>query len=210
MSARKHWAVELAVGLAVMMHLLLFLVMRPTGANALSGVAVPPETRYLAKTSDPLPAAGGNVRTLWSPVLFSLPSEMGFSRDLLNENLRTRLTFSQLVESERFLEVDPASHETGPQVLPQELMITAGAVSAPRLPQEPFQSLEKRPAARRVYVAPELKERLVGGVVLPPELNQDAAASSEVRADVSISKEGAPKEGAPTDSCYSPRIIISL
>lgn len=183
-------AIELAVCLAVMMHLLLFLAVRPTAGANLSNIARPPATCYLAKPSGKLPETGSDVRTLWSPVLFALPSGMGFSRDLLGENLRTRLTFSRPVEPERFLGIDPASGGTDPQVVLRDLMVTEGPAVAPGLPRDTFQPLEKRPAARRVHVSPELKERMVGGVVLPPELNQDTAGSWEVRADVGISKQG--------------------
>jgi hypothetical protein len=211
--ARKRRAIELAACLSVLMHLLLFMAVRPSNGSALSGIPVPPETHYLAKPAGNLPRAGSNIRTLWSPVLFSLPSEMGFSRDLLNENLRTRLTFSQQVESEQFLKVDPVLRDTGPQVVPQDLMVTAGAEPAPRLPQDSFQTLDKRPAARRVYVAPELKERLVGGVVLPPALNKDVAAPWEVRADVSISKQGAVRHvflDRPLESAPLNRQVLQL
>ena len=99
---RKRYAFELAVCLAVMMHLALFMAMRPSNRHGLSGSLVPPHTRYLAKPSGQLPASGESVRTIWSPVLFSLPSEMGFSRDLLEDNLHTRLTFTRKSDSENF------------------------------------------------------------------------------------------------------------
>lgn len=181
---------ELAVCLAVMMHLWLFMGIRPANGNGLAGAPVPPETHYLANASNPAPADGSAVRTVWSPVLFSLPSDMGFSRDLLQEKLRTRLTFKQPDETESFLVVDPAPRDVGAEVIPQELMLTAGARAAPRPPSGIFQPVENRPAPRRVYVAPALKERLVGGIVLPPELNRKEDAAWEVRADISISKRG--------------------
>jgi hypothetical protein len=189
-NSRERRAIELAVCLAVMMHLLLFMAVRPSNGNGLAGVLVAPETHYLAKAPGKLLLAGSDVRTVWSPAIFSLPSEMGFSRDLLNVDLRTRLAFSQQVESESFLDVDPVPRDTGAQVIPQELMLTAGARTAPQLPAEIFQSVEKRPSARRISLAPELQERLIGGVVLPPTLNKQSTTPWEVRAAVSISKQG--------------------
>jgi len=191
MKVSKRHAIELAVCLAVMMHLLLFMAIRPANGNGLAGAWVPPETHYRANPSGPAPAPGSDVRTVWSPVLFSLPSKMGFSRDLLQDNLRTKLTFTQPAEAESFLEINLASRNTGVQVAPQELMLTAGESAAPRPPSGAFQPLENRPASRRVYMAPELKERLVGGVVLPPELNKMGDSVWAIRADVRISKEGA-------------------
>lgn len=203
-NAGKRHAIELAVSLAVMMHLLLFMAIRPASGDGLAGAPVPPETHYLAHQSGSVPAQGSDIRTVWSPVLFSLPSKMGFSRDLLQEKLHTRLTFRQPDETESFLDVNLASRDAGAEVIPQELMLTAGRRAAPRPPSSVYH-VGTRPAPHRVYIAPELKERLVGGVVLPPELNQRGDAAWEVRADMSISKYGAirhvfleqPLEAAP-------------
>jgi len=189
MPTRKRHAIELAVCFAVMMHLLLFMAVRPVNGNGLVGAPVPPETHYLAKPFGQLPASGSSIRAIWSPLLFSLPSEMGFSRALLQEKLRTRLTFRQPDEPESFLEIDPVSRNTGVKFDPQDLMLTTGKSAAPRPPSGASQPLETRPAPRRVYMVPELKERLVGGVVLPPELNKTAEAWA-IRADMRISKEG--------------------
>jgi hypothetical protein len=172
------------------MHLWLFMGIRPANGNGLAGAPVPPETYYLAKTSGPASEDGVDVRAIWSPVLFSLPSEIGFSRDLLQEKLSTRLTFKQPDETESFLAVDPAPRDVGMEVAPQELMLTAGKRSAPKPPHGMLQSVQDRPPPRRVYVAPKLMERLVGGIVLPPELNVQAEAAWEVHADMSISKQG--------------------
>ncbi|MEN8254619.1 MAG: hypothetical protein ABFR33_04030 [Verrucomicrobiota bacterium] len=198
-NAGKRRVVGLAVCLSVMMHLLLFMAIRPANGDGLVGTPVSPETHYLANPSGPLPVHGSDIRTVWSPVLFSLPSEMGFSRDLLQEKLHTRLTFKQPPETESFLEIDPAlvlhsSSKAGsalPSLVPRELMLTGMGKAAPRLPSRALRPLENRPAPRRVYMVPELKDRLVGGVVLPPELNKKGDAAWEVRADISISRQGA-------------------
>jgi hypothetical protein len=124
----------------------------------------------------------------WSPVLFSLPSEMGFSRELLQDDLRTRLTFNRANATENFLAVDLSPQQTGPQILPEKLMLTESIMPTPQ-PLEGTVLAEKR-AARRVYVAPELKDRLVGGVVLPPELNKPLSTSWAVRAEISVSAQG--------------------
>jgi len=187
----KRRTIALAVCLAVMMHLLLFMVVRPANGDGLAGAPIPPETHYLANSSGPVPAHGSDVRTIWSPVLFSLPSDMGFSRDLLQEKLRTRLTFKQPDETESFLGVVPVSRSAGAEVVPRELMLTVGERAAPWPPFGAFEPVENRPAPRRVYVEPELKKRLVGGIVLPPELNQKGDTAWEVHADISISKQGA-------------------
>lgn len=189
-STKKRRAIGLAVGLAVAMHLLLFIVVRPVNGSGLSGALVPPETHYLAPPSGSVPEPGIDIRTVWSPLLFSLPSEMGFSRDLLQEKLRTRLTFRQSDATESFLEVDLASRKVGEELVSQELLVAAGRKMAPHPPSSASRLLENQPAPRRVYVDPELKARLVGGVVLPPELNMPVDAAWEIHADMRISKQG--------------------
>ena len=187
----KWHALELALCLAVMLHLLLFMAVRSPNPDSLSGALAPPETRYLGTSSDPsLISSGGNARTVWSPVMFSLPSEMGFSRDLLQDNLRTRLTFSQASAAEMFLQVVFAAGGDETQIIPHELMVTDEAGIKPQLPSEDFPVEGKRLPANRVYVAPELKERLVGGIVLPPALNKPTPTPWEVSADISVSRQG--------------------
>lgn len=181
----------LAICLAAMMHLWLFMGFRPAGGSGLAGSRVPPATHYLASSSDSSSATGIDVRTVWSPVVFSLPSEMGFSRDRLQEKLHTRLAFKQPAETQSFLEVDPVSPSAAMQTAPQKLMLTADRRMAPRPPALDFSFSEDFPAPRRVYMDPGLKERLLGGIVLPPELNKAEGSAWEVRAEITVSEEGA-------------------
>ncbi len=183
-------AIELAASLAVILHLALFALVRPAPGSELAGALVPPNTHYLAKASGALPIDGTDARVIWSPLLFSLPSEAGFSHDLLQEMPRTPSTYFPQVELEDFLEVDPVPRGTAAQIQPRELMLATFGNTAPKLPANEFQPLGKRLSARRVYVAPELKERLVGGIVLPPELNKEVATAWEAHAAVSISGQG--------------------
>lgn len=182
--------IGLAVGLAVVMHLLLFLVIRPAYGNALSGTRVPPETYYLAHSAESVQS--GQTRPVWSPVLFSLPSKMGFSHELLKERPRTGLTFKQPNDKERFLYVDGAPNDDVPEINPDELLLTSGGLGAPRPPAAAVSMAAPRPAPHRVYMAPELMARLMGGVVLPPELNRrgEGDAAWEVHADLRVSEQG--------------------
>ncbi|MEN7972291.1 MAG: hypothetical protein ABFR47_00500 [Verrucomicrobiota bacterium] len=188
-NAGKRRAVELAVCLAVMTHLLFFLAVRPVNGNASKGVLVPPETSCLAGAA-PAPVEGGDVRMVWSPVLFSLPSKLGFSRDLLQEKPRTRLTFKQSDETENFLEVGLVSRTAATKALPKEVTVAFQGSSVPQPPTRAVQSQGTQPAYRRIHMDPSLRERLVGGVVIPPELNKEGKAAWEIRADVCISKQG--------------------
>ncbi|VGO21574.1 hypothetical protein [Pontiella sulfatireligans] len=206
-------AIELALCFAVMMHLLLFMAVHPA-TEGLAAASRPPKTSYLPQSGGTLSMSGVAVRTIKSPVIFSLPSGMGFSRELQRRDVRTRLTFSQQVQSEHFLNVAPVGPGYGALVVPQELMLTAKGGSAPSLPDAGVESLEKRPSARRVNLAPELMARLVDGVVLPPELNQEVEVPWEVRASVTVSEQGAvkhvfldqPLESAPLNQ----RVLLLL
>ena len=180
----------LAIGLSVTLHLLLFMAVRPASGSGLSGRPVPPKTHYLTAARPDERGGTEDIRTLWSPVLFSLPSEMGFSRDLLQEKLSTRLTFRQPDDTERFLEVDTAPYYGSVLLYPEELLMTAGGQSFPEPPARKLPAGAELSAPRRIYIAPVLKERLVGGIVLPPELNRPAETAWEIRADISISGEG--------------------
>lgn len=174
---------------AVLLHVALFVLIRPATSNGLSGTPVAPNTSYLARGDGrSVPMGGVDVRVMASPVLFSLPSSMGFSRELLTQDVRTPLIFSQPVESEQFLEVGLVRKNA--ELDARQLMLTTQVPRSPELPEDVFQTSEKRLAARRVTLAPELKERMVGGVVLPPELNQEVSKAWGVRAQISVSEQG--------------------
>ncbi len=183
-------AIVLATLVAAMMHLLLFAAIRPKADVNLTGIPVPPKTVYLLPLSETVSMSGKEVRTIRSPVMFSLPSNMGFSRELTQQDVRTRLTFSQEMETEQFLDVGFVSGEKAGTLDSKGLMLTAAASAGPGLPVEIFQANEKRPAPPRVNLAPELKKRLAGGVVLPPELNKDSSSPWEIHASVRVTESG--------------------
>ena len=174
---------------AVLLHAALFVLVRPATSRGISGFPVAPNTSYLTRESGRLPGSGIDVRVVASPVLFSLPSSMGFSRELMTQDVLTPLTFSQPVESEQFLQAGLGRDDA--MLDSQALMLTAQAPRIPGLPNDIFQTAEKRPAARRVTLVPELKERMVDGVVLPPELNQEVSKAWEIRAQISVGENGA-------------------
>jgi|GEM_PF-6610486 len=190
MSVAARSGIKVAIGLSVLLHLLLFTVFHASVGHGLGGALVPPETHYLGNAAAGGSVANGRVRTVLSPVVFSLPSEMGFSRTLYNDPLRTRLTFSQPVESERFLAVETARRDSDAPIDAGGLMLTGARASLLAVPEQALAVAQKGPSARRVNMAPALKERLAGGVVLPPALNQAADSAWQVKAAVSISAAG--------------------
>ena len=181
-SPEKPRFLSMAAGLAILLHLLFFIAVRPSTGHSRRQPKVP-QTHYLAATP---PTAGTNNRITGSPVLFSLPSKMGFSSTLLQTRLRTKLDLKQRKEPETFLEVSTILPETSPE----KLMLTAGENHTPNPPTLPFQSLGKPTSAQRIQISPKLKERLLGNIVLPPELNQKPSAPWQIQAEVRISAQG--------------------
>ena len=58
------------------------------------------------------------------------------------------------------------------------------------MPEVVVDAAPSRTTGTRVVLAPELKTRLVGGIVLPPELNGSVETPWEVHASVSVSEQG--------------------
>ena len=182
-----------AAATGLLLHLLLFAAVKPIG-SPLTGSPVPPHTFYRGPASpsatDSSGAGAWEVRAVKSPVVFSLPSTMGFSRELDSQDVRTRLSFQQQVRAERFLEIAPSIKAAEERLDPQAWMVSARATE-PAVPSRALKGGKERTSSRRVVMAPELMPRLMGGVVLPPELNMGGGKAWEVRASVSISVQGA-------------------
>ncbi len=181
--------IVLAFAAAVLMHLLLFVSAMPSYDPAGPGERSPPQTSYL------MPAAEGSsdsktVRQLNSPVLSSLPSALGFSGQLREHDVQNPKTFTPLsVPSEYFLELSPSAPNADERLNVEHLLISA-AVRGPGLPVEAAAQSEPYPAGKRVQLAPELRARLVGGIVLPPALNQETDAPWIAHAELAISEQG--------------------
>jgi hypothetical protein len=180
----------LATGAALSLHLLLFVAVVPSRGHSSDRSAAPPLTRYLPASAGETVKTESDVRRVRSPVLFSLPSSIGFTQELLNNDVRTKLSFLQPVETEQFLEVAAGPQYSGKRLAPLELRISSRERTLP-LPIDPVDRAAPRRAATRVVLAPELKSRLVGGIVLPPELNGPVETPWEVHASISVSEQGA-------------------
>ena len=71
----------LAAGAALSLHLLLFVAVEPSRGHSADRSAAPPLTRYLPVSTGDAVKAESDVRRVRSPVLFSLPSTMGFTQE---------------------------------------------------------------------------------------------------------------------------------
>ena len=184
----KGWI--MAWGAALSLHLLLFVAVEPSRGNIADLKAAPPGTRYFPASAGDTASVQSDVRTVRSPVMFSLPSAMGFSQELFNNDVRTKLSFLQSVKTEHFLEAETVPQYFGERLAPVEYMIS-NREKAPALPVAVVDIEPPRMIPTRVVLAPELKSRLVGGIILPPELNGSVETPWEVHASVSISEQGA-------------------
>lgn len=191
MTLAPNRGIALAALAALAFHALLFLAAPPSGGNGVEGILVAPKTHYLVQLEQSLSMTGSDIRTVKSPVVFSLPSGVGFSRALLENDVATPLnTFSRPEQSESFLEVDPEPLAEQDQLVPRALMLTGGEPGAPSVPSDDYQTVAEHPSANRVTIAPELRNRLLGGVVLPPVLNQEVEKPWEAKALISVSEAG--------------------
>lgn len=187
--APKQGGLVVAGLIALVMHGALFVLAKPRDVAEVAGVRVPPNTSYLAGAAQQLPMSSEEVRMTRSPVLFSLPSSMGFSGELMSRRVKApRIRLNQR-EPERFLGVEVGSRERD-WVDASGLMVSAIDPAEPSVPNGVFEDSAKRPAARRVTLSPELRTRLEGGVVLPAELNQEVEKPWEAIATVSVSELG--------------------
>ncbi len=179
--------------IAVGFHGALFFAVQPKRADMLAGgMPVPPRTFFMAAGGEDLPMVGMPVRTIISPVLFSLPSSVGFSRVLYDQKIQTPRFTPNPGSPEQFLEAHPVPPEM--KIESKRLMLTSVMAGAPDVPDYIYGADIPRPSARRVTLAPVLKERLIGGVVLPSALNQDVENAWEVSAQLSVSDEGVVKQ----------------
>lgn len=178
----------LAFAIAAGMHLMLFVLAQPSVGRGQPVALVPPVTRY----GDSTVAEGDsdNVRMIESPVLFSLPSPLGFSRELMDHDVVTRKSFmQQQVHSEQFLDVSPSAQNAVERIQPGELMVAATSRD-PLLPVPGAIESAPFPPARRVTMSWGLRDRLIGGIVLPPGLNKIFEKPWAVHASASISEQG--------------------
>ena len=170
------------------MHILLFTAVKPSGGARLRD-PVPPRTLYPGASVD----AGIDqtvVRRIKSPAVFSMPSELGFSRELQQHDVQNRKTITPLpMRSEHFHEVGFSAFNNGANLDSDQLMIFA-ARRAPELPLRHGQGIPEM-AAKRVKMAPGLMERLMGGIVLPADLNQPVEKPWTIHASITISEQGA-------------------
>jgi hypothetical protein len=178
----------MAATTALGLHLLLFLTIESSRGVSIRREA-PPRTWYRQATSGDTANDERAIYAVRSPVMFSLPSSMGFSSELLNNDVLTKLSFLQTVKTEHFLEDETGMQYTGERLVPVELMVSSRE-KEPALPVEIVDIGPPRMIATRVVLAPELKSRLVGGVVLPLELNRPVEAPWEVHAWISVSEQG--------------------
>lgn len=179
----------LASAVALLMHLCLFTVVRSSDGGERTEVLVSPQTRY-AEPSPTKDATNEMVRVVDSPIIFSLPSQMGFSRSLGVDDVQTRKTFMQPpIRSEHFLQTSENAQTASDHIHPERLMISA-ARREPFLPEPVAAEPAPFPSSKRVILSSGLQDRLMGGIVLPAGLNKTFDKPWMVHAFINISDQG--------------------
>ena len=135
----------LLAALAVAIHVFLFLTLHVSADGEGMLAPPPPRTSYLGANERIAGAAETDVRLIQSPVIFAVPSAMGFSRELLAQKARTRIILSQPKQTEQFLSVVPLE-EASARIPRNLLMVSAIGGTKPRLPD-----FVARPAVHRDF-----------------------------------------------------------
>ena len=177
------------IGVAILFHLLLFTIAKPIFPKK-QQAPMPPTTTYLSKrpnSTDPL-----NKLNIWSPLLFSLPSEMGFSHDYLEQKLQTHLTLPPPEKTNYFLHLSPQQIFATFIYTGKKRLLTHPETTPLPLPADP--SLTPPPPstkkAPRIRLSQTLKPRLDLPQTLPPLLNQPTPNPWEAHATIKISAYG--------------------
>lgn len=182
-SAQKRSAINIAIGLAIVLHLCLFVL--TSSAPQKKSTPLPPHTQYIASSKENNTLS--NARVLWSPVLFSLPSTLGFSQKLLQQKMKSPKTDFQQTDIESFLPIDPTTKNRNEKTDIRSLMI-----STQPIPLQPPLAIKStpRPLSPRFNLTPTLKNRMTGELILPLALNQPAETPWEINAEITVSPDG--------------------
>lgn len=180
-----------ATGIAVGLHVLLFLGAATTEERSTMPRRKAPFTGYniYPTTGEDVLADATDVRILNSPVHFSLPSSMGFSRFLKMKKVKTRTSFVQQAEAETFLDMAPSVQRIRSAEDFQKLQVlkTARSLDVPPISMGPTVEVS---VLKRFLIDDMLKDRLVAAPVLPKEFDEPVEKAWEVKATIQVSESG--------------------
>lgn len=184
-----------AVLVAVALHAAWAAVLAPSPAAPRGGPPAAPSVAYMPMRVD---GPGGapaeaDVRTLWSPALFSLPTHVGFSGSMLTNELRTYPPVGMRPVQPLYLERAPSS---SPVVFPAPALGAAvasapGHLAARRLdaPAFPPRAATGTPATR-VELSGELVGRRFEDPALPAELRGEGDKPWDITVYVETDADG--------------------
>lgn len=179
-----------ATGVAVGLHVILFL--GATKANDRSELRrrTAPFVGYntLPVSGDDTLVSANAVRILNSPVLFSLPSSVGFSRFLRINDVETKKSFVQQVYAEAFLEVDPLDYlaQKSSDVTQLRVLSPSRKLGIPRKAT----SFKASPVLKLFLLSDALEERLINDPELPFAFSDPTEKAWEVIAQINVSESG--------------------
>lgn len=181
-----------AIGIALLFHLLLFVSMQltePAEQTPFVERLSPPTTFYASASTMPISSSGYDVRSVWSPVLFALPTKMGFSSELRRQNLGIQLSEPEQVKAEKFLDAVLPAHPADTPVDFSRPPLVQPRRNGPALP--PVKSRGATfPEPQRIHLASGLAARLAGEITLPPSLQKGSEQPWQVDAEIHVSESG--------------------
>jgi len=169
------------------------LLLQPAGSPApATRVAKAPRVTYL-----PAPAVQGDgatradLRVLWSPVLFSLPTPMGFSRSAASNEATLRPPLQQALSTPVLL-ARPVPPPAAPLIPPPVANLAGPAPAAPAVPAAPVFTAPPpaTSAAWQVLLRGGLADAAWQAQPLPPAPADGTAADVEAGAQLEFSREG--------------------
>jgi len=182
--------IKMAIGIAILFHLLLFTLAKSTTPQKTIHPA-PPKTTYRlpTKESDPTPAL--NQQNIWSPLLFSFPSKMGFSHEYLMQRLETHITFPAPEQTEYFLPLSVQDLFNNFSSTKTKKLLSRPQKTRLPHPIDPDLALPPRKNnTPRIRLSPTLKPRLDLPVPLSPALNTPPEKPWEAHATITLSAYG--------------------
>ncbi len=147
----------------------------------------PPRTTLYGYDPEQVGPGGFNVRTVCSPVLFTLPSWAGYSRVLLEKKIvGPQLSFPQPIERTFYLQNNWTRVLAGGPINGD--LTRPPSATVPGVPAYPRQM--NQPEVRRLHMSTALHARLLDGATLPAALNQPVEDPWKIRAALTVSSHG--------------------
>ena len=163
----------------------------PAGGGLTAEAPGTPATAYLPNPLGP-PRPERDPRILRSPVLFALPSPLGFSRKILREPFRVPLTFIQPAESAALLPLTLSALDADVPLHLSDLMVFSPRSAPPPLPEvgAPLPVAPPAPPQPTLRLSSALQQRLFEPAKPPATLQPAGSEPLFLRAVLYLDPDG--------------------